>query len=149
MPAKLDAPKKLLKVDGSEVPRGQPAEVVFQLSNEGNLDVQIKEVSSSCSCLVPSQMKGRTIRAGEQMPFKVLVSIPQAGTQTRTLMVFHNGRGSPLVLQVQVSGAVRVPFVAKVVNPVTFFDDLSQMRGEQSIVVKTVENLGEPPWLNA
>ena len=75
------------------------------------------------------------------------MNLPEIGTMTQSVMVFHDGKGSPLMLSVKSEGERKLPVLDEVVNAYPFFNNLVDTSPRQTIIVKTFEEIDSRPWL--
>ncbi|MEX2176519.1 MAG: DUF1573 domain-containing protein [Pirellulaceae bacterium] len=143
----LLAVEPLLTVRGDPDQPGERAQVVFRLRNASRRSVTIGDVSTTCSCLVPAGIQGKSIAPGEEWPLEVRVGVPELGESAQQLLVFHDGPASPLALSVKAQGRRQLPVLDVVENKYPLFDDLVDASATQTIVVKTIEQIGSAPWL--
>jgi hypothetical protein len=126
---------------------GERAKVTFTIENTSRRPVTIEHVSTTCSCLVPTQLEGRQLRPGEKTPVEIMAPIPEYGKMTQTVSILHNGFGSPLALRVELKGRRRLPIINRVDKPTIFFSNLAQNSDPQNLVVNTIEEFGSEFWL--
>jgi len=81
--------------------QGETVSINFKFTNEGNSDLIIAEVSTSCGCTVPSYPK-TPIRPGEKGVIKVAFSSKgQKGFQSKNILVVANTQPNTTVLRIK------------------------------------------------
>jgi hypothetical protein len=145
--AGLVAAEPLIAADSTAIATVERAKVKFRIQNVSTQTIAITDVSTTCSCLAPAGMAGTKVRAGEELPLQVQVSVPELGATTQQILVFHDGPGSPLALGVTAQGRRKLPVVERVENGFPLFDDLAALQTSQTMQVHTFEEIGAEPWL--
>jgi len=81
--------------------QGETVSINFKFTNEGNSDLIIAEVSTSCGCTVPSYPK-TPIKPGEKGVIKVAFSSKgQKGFQSKNILVVANTQPNTTVLRIK------------------------------------------------
>ena len=126
-------------VDCGQVVFRHPVTAEFQMKNEGNKPLIIKNVLKSCGCTSVEYPK-KSIAAGENFVVKVAYDAKQMGTFYKQLCIYSNASEEPFILSMR--GRV-------VDNIVNFAGNYDQMLGELKADAQEVEfddvNRGDRP----
>lgn len=76
-------------IDYGEIPKGSDGVRVFEFTNIGNAPLIIEDVSSSCSCTIPSWTKS-PIAPGESGRIEVQYDTEVVGPIRRTISIYSN-----------------------------------------------------------
>ena len=77
-------------VDWGKIPAGTvEKKVIVTLTNTGNKPVDIKNITTSCSCTVTSQWPAQ-IASGQKVPLTITVQLPDSGEFSKAVTIFSN-----------------------------------------------------------
>lgn len=86
--------------DFGDLKKGSSAEVEFEITNEGDVDLVIINASASCGCTVPEKPEA-PIQPGETAKMKVVFSATSAGLQSKNVTLTTNTEAGSEVLTVR------------------------------------------------
>ncbi len=132
-------------VDGSAA--GADGRVTFALENRGPRPVTLLRVERNCSCAEVADVKGRVIGPGQSWQLSARIGIPDAKFQAATLLVAHDGAGSPLRLTMEALGRRRLPYAVSDRFGQAAFFELDAPDASQTVSLVTVEPADREPWL--
>src|SRR5690554_231077 len=86
--------------DFGDLKKGTKAEVEFEITNEGNVDLVIINASASCGCTVPEKPEA-PIKPGESAKMKVVFSATSMGLQSKNVTLTTNTEAGTEILTVK------------------------------------------------
>lgn len=86
--------------DFGDLKKGTKAEVEFEITNEGNVDLVIINASASCGCTVPEKPE-EPIKPGESAKMKVVFSATSTGLQSKNVTLTTNTEAGTDILTVK------------------------------------------------
>ena len=128
-PARSGAPRLIvdrMEQDFGRVPQGPPLKTVFTLSNKGEGDLHILDIQRTCGCVVPENLKGKTIPPGGSLPLTVsLTTANKALSLAKSLIVKTDDPALP-ALRLKLRAYVHVDW--RLVRPSLHLHDVQRGR---------------------
>ncbi|QDU62654.1 hypothetical protein Pan216_35210 [Planctomycetes bacterium Pan216] len=133
------------RMDGSHSSVGENR-LHFSLRNHSKRSVRITGVTTTCSCVSETDIEGAIVRSKETIEFAVSANMPEFGVSRQRMEVHHTGKGSPLVIPVELRSRTKIPSVLSRRNEEIVVRIGNDLKAESKMLMHTVEPPGSEEW---